>query len=239
MTPHKCAQCGAMIDPLLHECPYCRFTTPTGVAARTYQAQQAQWAAQAQYVQSAAARVRTTSTGGQALLFGILGIVLFCLPLGIVGIVQGFRARGMARALQMPIPGTATVGLVLSILSLFTSIGGVVLINQSVENDKAEAERHAAAIDARLGKRPLAPVLDHDVACGLVEAHLYREGYGSVSNFNVQGFECVGKLTQTSDRAEIDVVRMKDSTQKYEFRACLRRGERWYVSATTTVACPE
>jgi uncharacterized OB-fold protein len=42
MTPHKCAQCGAMIDPLLHACPYCQFTTPTGVVARTYQAQQEQ-----------------------------------------------------------------------------------------------------------------------------------------------------------------------------------------------------
>jgi hypothetical protein len=68
------------------------------------------------------------------------------------------------------------VGLVLSIVSLGTSIVGVALLNDAIEDDKAAAERHAAAIDARLGDGPSKAELDRDVACGLVEAHVYREG---------------------------------------------------------------
>ncbi len=241
MTPQKCAQCGAMIDPLALACPYCRFTTPAGVAAHQQQQAQAQWSAHAQHAHFAAARARLGATATQALIFGILGILLFCTPLGIVGIVQGFRARSMAREAQAPVPGTATAGLVLAFLSLFTSIGGIILIDRATEEDKANAEQHAAAIDKRLGDRPSAAVLDRDTACGLAEAHVYREGADGVANFNVRSVECFGRVQVTGEgRAELDDVRVKDSTKKHEVKACFKRGGKWYVSTTTPAsgACP-
>lgn len=244
MTPQKCAQCGAMIDPLAHACPYCRFTTPAGVAAHQHAQQQAQqqaqWAAHAQHVQFAAARARLASTATQALVFGILGIVLFCTPLGIVGIVQGFRARAIAREAHAPVPGTATAGLVLAILSLVTSIVGIVLIDRSTQEDKAKADARAAAIEKRLGARMSASEIDRDTACGIVEAHLLREGYAGTAGYFLDDIQCIGKLQKTGpDTAEIDTIRAKNNSTKWEFRACLKRGGKWYVKDTSTGVCPD
>lgn len=69
-------------------------------------------------------------------------------------------------------------------------------------------------------------------------ARLSRGALG-VANFNVDRVDCVGKLTAKSDRAEIDVIRMTNGSRKYEFRACLRRGGKWYVSETTKGTCRE
>ena len=240
MTPQRCAQCGAMIDPLAHACPYCQFTTPAGVAAHQQRQHHAQWAAHATHQQMAAAVARMKSTSTQALVFGILGIVICCTPLGIVGIVQGVRARGMAREANAPVPGTATAGLVLSILSIVTSIAGIYFIDKGAKEDKAAAEQRAAAIDQRLGKRPEAKVLDRDVACGLAEAHLLREGHGGKAGYYLEEIQCVGRLESTAeDRAEIDVMRAKASGGGLEFRVCFKRGGKWYVSTTTTLACPD
>lgn len=230
-----------MIDPLALACPYCRFTTRQGIAANYAQQQHQQWAAHANYVQSAAATARMKSTATQTLVFGILGILLFCTPLGIVGIVQGFRARAMAREARAPVPGSATAGLVLAIVSLFTSVGGLILIDRDVQEDKSAAEQRAAAIDKRLGARATAKTLDRDTACGIAEAHLYREGAEGVLNYNVKDVECVGRLTTSGeDRAEIDLVRFKDATRKLETKACLTRGGKWFVQKTVapSSSCP-
>lgn len=237
MTPQKCAQCGAMIDPLALACPYCRFTTPAGVAAHQQQQAQAQWSVQAQHAHFAAARARLGATATQTLVFGILGILLFCTPLGIVGIVQGFRARAMAREAHAPLPGTATAGLVLAILSLFTSIGGIILIDRDVQEDKAVAEQKAKAVEQRLGSKPSASVIDRDTACGVAEAHIWREGDGNMPGYQTKAIECMGKLTLEDDRAEIDLVRVKDSTRSFDDHVCLKRGGKWYVERIGRTAC--
>jgi hypothetical protein len=240
-APQKCAQCGAMIDPLALACPYCRFTTPAGVAAhQQQQAQahhQAQWAAHANYVHTSVAAARTKSTSTQALVFGILGIVLFCTPLGLVGVIQGVRARGMAREARMPVPGSGTAGLILSILSLVTSIAGITMLHLGVEEDKAAAEKRAAAIDARLGNKPSAVVLDRQTACDLAEAHVWREGDGNIGNHIVKSVQCMGKVTYEGDRADLDLVRVKDSTQTYDSHVCFKRGGKWFVERVQRTAC--
>lgn len=239
--PQKCAQCGAMIDPLAHACPYCRFTTPLGVSAhQQQQAQaqhQAQWAAHANYVHSSVATARTKSTSTQALIFGILGIILFCTPLGIVGIIQGFRARGMAGEAKIPVPGTATAGLVLSIISLVTSIGGIILMNRDMEEDKAVAEQKAVAIEKRIGNKTSAVVLDRDTACGLAEIHVWREGDGRIANFNAKSVQCMGKMKFEGDRAELDLLRVKSGTEQNDSHVCFKRGDKWYVERFSTTSC--
>jgi hypothetical protein len=241
MSPQKCAQCGAMIDPLALACPYCRFTTPRGVAAHQQQQaqahQQAQWAAHANYVHTSVANARMKSTGTQALVFGILGILLFCTPLGIVGIVQGIRARGMSKQANAPVPGTATAGLVLSIVSLVTSIGGIILIDRGVEEDKAAAEQRAAAIERRLGNKPAAAVLTRETACDLAEIHVWREGDGKIANHIAKSVQCMGRLTFEGERAEIDLVRVKSGTEQNDSHVCFRRGDKWYVERFGSTPC--
>lgn len=240
-APQKCAQCGAMIDPLALACPYCKFTTPQGVAAHQAQQaqahQQAQWAAHANYVHTSVANARTKSTGTQALVFGILGIILFCTPLGIVGIIQGVRARGMAKQANVPVPGAATAGLILSIISLVTSIGGIILLDKGVEEDKVAAEKRAVAIEKRLGNKASATVLTRETACDIAEIHVWREGDGRISNTIAKSVQCMGKLTFEGERAELDLVRVKTGTDQNDSHVCFRRGDKWYVERFSTASC--
>lgn len=240
-APQKCGQCGAMIDPLSLACPYCKFTTPAGVAAhhqqRAQAQHQAQWAAHASYVHTSVATARMKSTGTQALIFGILGIILFCTPLGIVGLIQGVRARGMSRQANAPVPGTATAGLVLSIISLVTSIGGIILLDRDIEEDRATAEQRAIAIERRIGNKSSATVLDRDTACGLAEIHVWREGDGRIANHIAKSVQCMGKLTLEGDRAELDLVRVKSGTEQNDSHVCLKRGDKWYVERFSSGPC--
>ena len=241
--PQKCAQCGAMIDPLALACPYCKFTTPQGVAAHQHhqaqQQQQAQWAAHASYVHTSVANARMKSTGTQSLVFGILGIILFCTPLGIVGIVQGFRARGMSKAANAPVPGTATAGLILSFISLFTSIGFITWASYDADEKRAVNEKKASAIEARLGTKPNAIVLDRDTACGLAEAHLLRDGDGHMQGYSVTTVQCMGKLSFEDDKGELDLVRVKGTTssENYDSHVCFRRGGKWFVERVQSTSC--
>lgn len=239
--PQTCAQCGAMIDPLALACPYCKFTTPQGVIAHRQQQahaqHQAQWAAHAHHVQTSVAGARMKSTATQSLVFGILGLILFCTPLGIVGILQWFRARGMAREAHAKIPTVATAGLVLSIVSLVTSVGGIALLNRDLAEDEAAAEKRAAAIEARLGSRPNATVLDRQTACDLAEAHIWREGDGRIANHLVRNVDCMGTVSVEGERADLDLVRVKSSTQKYDSHVCFRRGGKWFVERVQSTSC--
>ena len=239
--PQKCAQCGAMIDPLALACPYCKFTTPQGVAAHhQHQAQQhhqAQWNSHANYVHATVANARMKSTGTQSLVFGILGMLLFCTPLGIVGVIQGFRARGMSKAANAPVPGTATAGLILSAISLVTSVVGIVLIDSGVQEDKAAAETRAVAIEKRIGNKASATVLDRDTACGLAEIHVWRAGDGQIANHIAKSVQCMGKLRSEGDRAEIDLVRVKSSTDQHDSHVCFKKGDKWYVERFSATSC--
>lgn len=216
-------------------------TTPAGVAAAEELKRRAVWEAHSKHAQSAVQVARLESTATQSLAFGLVGVLLCCTPVGVAGIVQGGRARAMAKTAGVAVPTKATIGLVLSILSLFTSIAAFVLIDRDVQADKRKAAAHAAAIDARLGSRPAEPTLDGDVACGLAEAYLYREGAAGIEHYLVQEVQCMGRVTLRGEgHAELDTVRFKSSTDKREVRVCFARGGKWYVaSATTESACPE
>jgi hypothetical protein len=230
-----------MIDPLALACPYCKFTTPQGVAAHQHQQaqqhHQQQWAAHANYVQASAANARMKSTSTQALIFGILGILMFCTPLGIVGVIQGFRARSMAREARTPLPGTGTAGLILSVISLVTSIGGITLMEIDINEDKAAAEQRAAAIDKRLGNKPSAAILDRDTACGLAEAHIWREGDGQSGNHIIKSVECMGKVSYEAEKADLDLVRVKTGTASNDSHVCFRRGGKWFVERISRTSC--
>jgi hypothetical protein len=162
---------------------------------------------------------------------------MFCTPLGIVGIIRGVRARAMARQANTPVPGAATAGLVLSIISIVTSIGGIILLDQGVQEDKAAAEQRAVAIEKRLGNRASATVLARDTACDLAELHVWREGDGRISNHIAKSVQCMGKLRLEGERAELDLVRVKSGTTQNDSHVCFRRGDKWYVERFSSTSC--
>jgi len=245
VMPVKCAQCGALIDPLALACPYCRFTTPAGVAARQRaeaEAQQrAQWEAHAHYQQQASTNRQVQSSSTHALIWSIAGTVLCCLPLGVVGIVFGARARSLAKRLGTPPPARATIGLALGILSCVLSVAfGVYAVVQS-QIDKEKTEQRIAALEKSLGTAPSAPALERSTACGLAEVYALRTGWDGRQGYSLEGFECTGKVRRQGDRAELDDFRFRigtDASKRFDLRVCFKRGAAWYVSEMRDGPCP-
>ncbi len=245
MTPVKCAQCGALIDPLALACPYCRFTTPAGVAAHQRAQEEAQhraqWEAQAQYSQKASTNQQLQSSSTYALVSSIAGTVLCCAPLGIVGIVFGARARSFAKQLGMAPPARATIGLVLGIVSSVMSVAGITygIIQSQIDEESAKAR--AATIEKQLGAAPSAPDLDQSTACALAELHTLESGWDGRRGYSLEGFECLGKVRRNGDLAELDAFRFKPGTdpkKRYDLRVCFKRGAVWYVTDMREGACP-
>lgn len=232
----NCSRCGATIDPLALACPFCKLTTPAGVMAEERRREEARvragYEAHASVHRQHAEHRRLMGTANQALVFSLLGIVLCCLPTGIVGIVQGARARAMAKAANVPPPGRATVGLVLGIVSIVSSIGFIVFIELGVQEDKKVANARIDAIEASVGARAANAALERDVACGLAEQYVLRNGFGGNRGYSIAGFDCPGRVRVTSgEAAELDTFRFTHgSSDKFETVACFKRGAKWFVA---------
>jgi hypothetical protein len=224
-------------------CPYCKVTTAAGAAAQQRHEHEARaragWAAAAEHQQAVAANVRMNATAAQALGWSVGGLVLCCLPLGVVGIVQGVRARSMAASLRAPVPGKATIGLVLGILSSVMSVGGFTFAMIQSSHDQERTDARLAVLDRETAAKESAPVLDHATACALGEAYALRNGFDGHPGYALKEFDCVGKLTTGNDVAELQDLRFKWSTStKYEASVCLKRGAKWYVGEVRKGRCP-
>jgi hypothetical protein len=237
----KCAQCGALIDPLAHTCQYCRFTTPAGVAAHQRaeyeQRAQAQYQAHAQYQHQVVEQRRASGAANQALIWSIVGIVLCCTPLAIVGVVMGARARGMATRAGLPVPTTATAGLALGVFGVLSSLAFVIYMVVDIGRKTERRDARVAELEARLGDRPSAETLEHDTACGLAEVYVLRNGWGGTSGEYLQRFDCAGKLIPGEERAELDDLRFEGSTESFRANVCFRRGAKWYVTELRDGEC--
>jgi len=238
----SCENCGATIDPSILACPFCQASTPAAAVARRRREQEAEARAQAaaatQQQIAAAARARLESTATQALGWSIAGLVVCCLPLAIIGIVQGLRARAMATAAQAPLPGKATVGLGLGVLATVTSIGIVTSI--LIDNDRKQrsADARVAVLEQKIGAQASAPTLDHDTACALAEIHARRSGHDGHLGHALEHFECIGKLEVDQDRAELKDLRFRWSSTTYDASVCFKYGARWYVGELRSGPCP-
>lgn len=58
----------------------------------------------------------------QSLLCSAAALFLCCLPLGVVGVAMGLRARSIAQRVEVPLPLEATFGLVLGVISTLWSL---------------------------------------------------------------------------------------------------------------------
>ena len=63
-----------------------------------------------------------------SLLWAAAGLVFCCFPLGLVGVVLGFRARSIAQRLGLPLPVQAIFGIVLGVVSILWSLMAAFLV---------------------------------------------------------------------------------------------------------------
>jgi hypothetical protein len=245
--PERCAHCGAVIDPLALACPFCRTVTAAGVTARQRDEHerrsraewQAQAQAQAQYHDQVAHNVRVAGAASQSLLWSILGSVLCCAPLGIVGIVMGVRARSLAAQRGLAAPAKAAVGLALGTLSTVGSIGFFVYAIVASQIEEGESKDRIAAIEKQLGSRVSAPTLDRETACGLAEIHALRNGWQGNRGAALSDFDCLGKVTVEKEHASLDRFRFmyRTGNATYDVHVCYQRGGKWYVTELRDGPC--
>ncbi len=237
----NCQRCGALVDPTALECPYCQFTTPLGAQTLAQQEQAARaragvaevWA----YQQQRVAQMQVTSLGRQALWWSLAGMVLCCLPLGVVSIVQGLRSRARAAALRMAVPGTAIAGLVLGSITCILSIGAVTYAFVDASQSQDQANARIAALDKQIGTRAEDATLDHGVACALAEQFTLKNGFEGTSGFTYDKFECPGKVTQSVDAAELEDFKFHYNDDEKKTSVCFKRGARWYVDKLAPSGC--
>lgn len=240
----KCEQCGAVIDPSALECAYCKAPTRRAIEHQHRLEQEAQaraqWETQRSWQQEQVLGRQLASTAKQSLIFSILGLVTCFTPLGIIAIVQGFRARGMAQRLRASVPGTSTAGLVLGMLGCVTSVAIVAFGVTQTQHDEQAASERIAELSKQLGDKPAAAELAHDTACALAEIHARETGFDGHPGSSFEKFQCDGRLRAGSDAAELEAFRFAwTASTRYEVHACFKKGQKWYVSGLQTDACPD
>ena len=238
---NKCEQCGATIDPMAMACPYCHLTTAAGVIAsqRGQAAAQAhaQWSAAVDFQKRQATETQILSAANQAIWMSIGGMILCCTPLGIVGVVQAVRARSMATAQKLEIPGRATIGLVLGICSCLLSVGIITAAAISSSHDTDRANARIAELDKQIGTKAANATLDRAVACDLAEQTALRDGWDGHPGGSLEKIDCPGAFSQNATAAQLDDFGFNWTSTRYKTFACFKHGAKWYVEELSDAAC--
>ena len=233
-----CEKCGANVAPQAIKCPYCNTDTPFGQfqAAEQERYRAAAQFEQARYAQASAAQAHwqaqaeVQKSADQAFVWAIVGVVVCCIPIfAILAIVFGFRARSLALAKNLPVPGKATAAIVLGFVSFFL-LGGGWLFSRQIEAEKKE---HQATLVKEIGKHAGDASLAPNIACKLGELYLIDTAlHGSkITDGNV---DCdAAKFDSDAEKATLTGVRVRftDSGQVEEANVCLERGQKWFVHA--------
>lgn len=237
----KCEHCGAVLTPQALECGFCRAPTPAGLRAREQaeheQRARAQWASASEQQERFAAQARLQSTSSQSLWWSIGGFFICCMPVAVVGLIQGLRARGLARSIGAPLPGRALAGLILSGIGSASSIALFTAAMIGSSQDKEAAETRIKVLEAQTQIPAQAASMTQPTACALAEAYALKSGYDDAEGQNLARFDCLGKLTATSDSAALDAFRFAKNKKNYEVNVCFKRGARWYVTSLQEQAC--
>jgi len=239
----KCEHCGAAIPPDAFDCPYCKAPTRRAAEHRARQdheaSARAQWEAHQRYAQQQVLGRQLESTAKQSLIWAIVSLVSCCTPLAVIGVVQGFRARGMAARLGATVPGVGTIGLVLSLLSCVSSVVLVtVAIVQSHYDQEAAGER-TAQLKKQIRGKASAAQMDHTTACALAEIYARETGFDGHPGYSLDQFQCIGKLSNAPEDAELATFRFRWSSTAYDVNACFKKGATdWYVTELRKGSCP-
>jgi len=245
VTP-KCQQCGAALAPGATQCGYCGAVTALAhdlsqqahAQQQHFAYQQHQAALHHQVARQHEAKASIDRTALHSLIWSALGLLCCLIPIfGIVGIVMALRARKMARKYGLVIPVTATLGLVLGMLSLLASVFSYTFI---VFQEIKRAER-IEVLESKVATSAAAEQLATETACQLAELRLLKDGIGSASGGSVEEFECAGKVQQHGDSAVLDDFSFHRSNYgRHHVKVCYRRGARWSAAGfRVTHTCDE
>lgn len=239
----KCEHCGAAIPPDAYECPYCKAPTRRAAEHRARQDQEAharaQWETHQQYAQQQVLGRQLESTAKQSLVWAIVSFVTCCTPLAVVGVVQGFRARGMATRLGTPVPSVGKIGFVLSLLACVSSLVLLTVAMIQGQVDKETAGERTAQLKKQIQGKASAAQMDHPTACALAEIYARETGFDRHPGYSLDQFQCIGKLSSTPDDAELVTFRFRWSSTPYDVNACFKKGATdWYVTELRKGSCP-
>lgn len=178
-------------------------------------------------------------TSNQSMWWSIAGLVVCCLPLAVVGFVQGVRARGLARTLGAPLPAQALTGLVLSAMGGLASVAFVTFAILSNNEDKAAADARIQVLEAQTNVPALAAGLTQPTACGLAEAYALKTGVPGHAGPTLAHFECLGRIAVTGDRADLENFRFRHGSSNgvLDRHVCFKRGARWFVTSLQDAPC--
>ena len=235
MASPNCESCGARIEPGHLTCPFCGTITPFG--ARQHEqdeaARRAREVADAVAAQRSDARGRALAEtelarlGRLSLVWSAVGFVLCCLPVpSLVSLVLAYRARVVARERGFVFPAQATIGLLLSAVTLLLSTSFYVFAGVSA----VQKQRRIRELEAATAAKAAAETLDHETACALVEIHLLTHGFSS-SNDAIDDLRCDGALEQHGPLATVHDVTFELSSAFHKADASLKRGARWMVES--------
>ncbi len=199
--------------------------------------QQQQWAAtQAQQTLLQAQLMnggRIEAAASASLLWSLASIVFFCIPIpAIFGIVMGLRARSLAQSVRLTTPIRATVGLVISALSGAGFVVFMIWAMIAGQRDAAVLSKRKAALEAQIGTKATAPILDQATACAMAELKIVSEGHNGSSTY-FQDYECLGKISGDASRASLEDFQYKEGSTGpiKKVTLCFKHGARWYVDS--------
>ena len=240
MATPTCESCGARIEPAHLTCPFCNAITPFGLRQRE-QDDYARLSRDAAEVHAAqgrdfqargVAQIQLEALGRQSVIWSVVGVVLCCFPVpSLVALVLAYRARVVAREKGFVFPAQATIGLLLSIVTLLMSASFYAFAGVSA----VQKQRRIHGLETETAASATAATIDHDTACKLIEILLLHHGYSSCSD-SIDNFACDGALEQHGTTAIVHDVAFDVTSTSHTADATLRHGARWLVEALTDVS---
>ncbi|MFO0670624.1 MAG: hypothetical protein U0235_13500 [Polyangiaceae bacterium] len=185
------------------------------------------------------ARAELDAAAQQSLLWSLGALLLCCVPgPQIMALVRFAAARKAARALGVPVPAKATTGMVFALVSIVLGVTTIVWSIVRADTLEKQANKRLAELEPVVA-RAESPLLDRGTACGLAEQAVLKDGFGGERGYSFEAFECVGKLTATSERATLEDFRFKKESndENLVVTVCFKRGAKWYVAAVSKGPC--
>ncbi len=239
-----CERCGAGIPPNVEQCAYCgTVSEPARAALWAERARQLQvsnqTAAQLAVLRQQAFSV-TEQASSRALMWGLLGFVVVCLPMPSVLSYLAFnRAQRSAREGGVDLPLRAKLGLACAALNVLLFVGFLAWMITDVRADNARVDARKSALAQQIAQHT-GTTLDHPYACALAELHLLSNGFaGQTSTGSFRNLNCAGALHVVGERAELDDFKLSTSASAVPVTAtlCFKHGEQWFVDRVGVVSC--
>lgn len=157
-------------------------------------------------------------TGTAPLLLSAAGLLICCLPLGVVGALQAGAAKKRVKEAGKSPAGLLSVAQIVGWLSVVVSLGAYGLGAQGYMENEAEVKAlHDSVAGERSGER-----LSDKVACTLLQAELKLGG-------GVESIACEKPLETKGTRAVLSDVKVKTLDGERTVTGCFAKAKRWFL----------